>query len=322
MIRKNWLLILIFFFLAIIALWYYFSNQSSTYKEDDTSFRISDTAIVTSIQFSRNDTVHTLTRNDAHWEFDRTFNANPAMVGLLFRIFQQVEIKSALSPKLGQIIADTIIKRGNEIKVYSDGKIIKDLYIYADANSQSIFFMSAKSKRPFLVTLPSFKGNFAGLFLTDIQYWRDKTIISLTAEEIMEIRLENNVNEEMSFQIKKNDGSKPELYNSHQQVISYNSEAMDAYLFCFRNIKVERYIEKESVLLDSLKRVKSNYKISIKDISEKSKTLEFFDKSQLVGNKITADINFCYALLNNEKLVLIKYIEADPITRDISFFIK
>ena len=66
-------------------------------------------------------------------------------------------------------------------------------------------------------------------------------------------------------------------------------------------------------------------RIEIQDKKGKEITVELFKKQKITDDNksLSFDLNYCYGYINNEKkVVLLKYLDFDPILREIDDFLK
>jgi len=325
MIKKNFVVSILFFALLVIAGWFFFKNNNNTLKSNEAAFALKDTSLVTSIVISKNDSSLTFSRKDSYWNFYKSYIANPSLIDICFRVISQVEIKSGLSKSNSKNISDKIKHKGSEIKIYHESKLIRNYYIYPDCSTKSIYMMMKGRNKPFLVTLPSFQGNFAAIFRTDVCFWRDLSIIRNSPNQINYIKVEQPGNPKQSFILqtsKKGEVILKDLATSQNK--EFKSEAVEAYLFCFRNVKIIKYIENEKKILDQLLKAQPSYIITIREVSGNLKVLKIYPFKEISispeKQNMVNENNYCYVVINDLEIAIAKYIEIDPLTRDLDFF--
>jgi hypothetical protein len=327
MLKKNLIPIIIFLALILISALYFFSNNNGTLSEKEASFACNDLSLVTSISIKKGDSVFVLSRKNNNWYYNSKYIVKHSLMALCYRIFSQVEIKSAVSKKTLPMIIEKMKQSGIEIKIFRENKLLKHYFIWADTQHQNIYMMMADKEVPFIVTLPSFQGNFAALFRNDPKFWRDLTILHYTPAQIATVKVEQTGNEGQSFRLDISSRGKTTLTDlKFGKARAFKTEAVEAYLFCFRNIKAENYIEKSDETIKKLKRTLPLFKVSVTDHEGNNISLEIFSKeSETNSSKRSegnSDVNFCYVLINEKELAVAKYIETDPITRDLKFFLQ
>jgi hypothetical protein len=261
------------------------------------------------------------------WYYNENSLANPSTLKICFKILTQVQIKSTVSKDKMVEIANEIRKNGFQVIVSGNNRPVKQFWIYADSLTRQIYMMMQHSNRPFLMTLPSFQGNFAGVFRTNKRFWRDNSLIHVTPQQIVSIKVEQPSAPEKSFELVV---SKPSKYTltqlSTQTFMQFKTEAIEAYLLCFKYLKVEGYEDNSDSIINIIKGKKPLYKIEITDNTGKKIKLENYQierRKKNVGNpKLDIELNYCYLLVNEQEVAIVKYIETDMITRDIDYFTK
>jgi len=325
MIKNNFVVSILFFSLIVIAGWFFFKNNNNTLNSNEAAFALKDTSVITSIVISKNDSSLTFSRSGGYWRFYKSYIANPSLMDICFRVISQVEIKSAIPKKKLIEISDKIKQKGSEIKIYQKNKLIRNYYIYPDYLTKSIYMMMKGSNKPFQVLLPSFQGNFAAVFRIDTNFWRDLSVIRYSPAQINYIKVEQTGNPKQSFILQTSKKEKiilSDLISGQSQ--KFNSEAVEAYLFCFRNVKIVKYIGNEKKIFDQLLKTQPSYIITIREVSGNLKVLKTYPFNKISGSPEKENIvyfnDYCYLLLNDQEIAIVKFVEIDPLTRDLDFF--
>lgn len=326
MLKKNLPAIAIFAGLLLIAAIYYFTNHSNTFAKNEVEFSLTNTSLITSISIKNNFNSFTLNKINGTWNYNSSFNVKPSLMDLCLRIISQVEIKSTVTKKTSSELSVKLKQSGTEIKLFNNKKILKHYLIYADTLEKETYMMMAEKAIPFTVTLPSFHGNFAALFILESKYWRDLSIFNYAPGQIASIKVEQSANPGQSFQLDITSGRKAVLTALKSgKVQSFRPEAVEAYLFCFRKVNATAYVDNNSEIITQLKTTKPLFKLTVIDLQDNVKTIKIFQKEleDFSKNKTgkNIDFNFCYIIINDKDLVLAKYVELDPITRELDFFL-
>jgi hypothetical protein len=324
MLRKNLIPIIFFIVLLAIVLWYFYRQSKNTLSDIESSLRIADSTELSKIEIINKGKSLFLESQSGKWLLDGKYLPNKQMVDLLFRVLTQVEISSAISENMTQQLSGIIRSDGSEVKVYDNqNNCVKDLFIYADPNIRQVFMIQSQSKKPFIVELPGYTGNFAGLFKSKASLWRDKTIFNLKPGQIKTIEISNTDKPEMSFKIQISNEKAIRLSKLlNNEAIKFNEAQMELYLNSFRKINAIYFFENGTNMIDSLNKTKPFYKIALVDVTDHCTSLALYNKyTQNDIDHKKADPNLCYAIINDKSVVLVKYIESDLITRDLSFFL-
>jgi hypothetical protein len=169
------------------------------------------------------------------------------------------------------------------------------------------------SNQPYLVKLPGYQGNFAGIFSISQEEWYNKSLIETNPKDIKFISFENLSNRTLSFTIDFNNEQKPVLIDAKGREVKYKKEAMQVYLSFLLK---ERF---DMISFDNnIKLQKALYSIKIRTKQDKECSITFFQQETTNNTKV----NTSPALINNNVIASINSNNLDLIFRDISFFIK
>jgi hypothetical protein len=327
MLKKNFISIIILIILIITSVTYFLSNRNTTLSKNETAFACDDLSSVNSISIRSGDSVFILNRISNLWYYNSKFAAKPSLMSLCHKIFSQVEIKSPVAKKYSGLIRDKLRQSGTEITLINENKILKHYYIWADKQSRNIYMMMADKQIPYIVMIPSFEGNFAALFRANPEFWRDQTIIHYTPDQIASVKVEQPGNQDQSFYLEISSKGKAILTSLKSgKLQGFKKEAVEEYIFYFKSIKAEAYVENNAEIFKSTENKSPIFIITITNHEGKVNEFEIFPKESDIKNfkqsKNNIDVNSCYVLLNKKELAIVKYIEIDPITRNLDFFLQ
>jgi hypothetical protein len=238
-----------------------------------------------------------------------------------------VEIKSPVSKKEKFQVIEKLKNNGTEIILLNNKKVLKNFYLWADTSKKSIYMMQKKAESPFIVDLPSYNGNFAAIFRTEKDFWRDKTIIRYLSGQIANVKVEQPGNQSQSFGLTIYPALKAKLTNSKNiKIQNINAEAVEAYLFCYRNVRVFKFLKKTDLQYQNLSTAQPDFIVAVSDRTGKTKILKTYKRKiqdeleKKTGEKY--DLNYCFVTIDNHETALARYVDIDPLTRDLGFFIK
>jgi len=179
------------------------------------------------------------------------------------------------------------------------------------------------TKKPYEVSLPSFQGNFAGVFKAPRSLWHNRAIFNEFTNSVGSIKVTQYGNVEKWFEMDFNEKGQPAIKTNKQaEIQNINKEAIDAYFYCIKRFKVETFVDNA----DSLKKIFASQKpvnnVVITDITGKQVAFDLFPMTGNTKENNQLILNYCYLLINKKDVAIAKYIETDPITRDVNFFIK
>jgi hypothetical protein len=327
MFSRNKYYIFALALLIAIATFFYFSNHRETFHQDEVSFALPNKNDISSFQIKTRNSSLTIYKTIDGWQFDSGCYANPLLLDICFKVFSQVEIKSPVSEKEKPQIISELRKNGTEIILFKDKKILRDYYLWADTAGKAIFMAQKKKETPFLTSLPSYNGNFAAIFRTEKYFWRDRTILRYVPGQITKVKVEQPANPSRTFELQMSSIVKAEIFNPEKgKIQNINFEAVEAYLYCFRNVRVVKFLKKTDSQYQDLTGIQPDFIITVTARNHKAKTLKIFKRrlENHFGDKRSEkfDLNFCNVTIDNKDTALIRYIDIDPLTRDLGFFLK
>jgi hypothetical protein len=327
MTGRNKYYILALALLIVIAAWFYFSNHNETFHQGETAFALTDTSEISSFQINTSNSSLTIFKVGNAWQFDSGYLANQSLLAICFKVFSQVEIKSPVSKKEKFQVIEKLKNNGTEIILLNNKKVLKNFYLWADTSKKSIYMMQKKAESPFIVDLPSYNGNFAAIFRTEKDFWRDKTIIRYLSGQIANVKVEQPGNQSQSFGLTIYPALKAKLTNSKNiKIQNINAEAVEAYLFCYRNVRVFKFLKKTDLQYQNLSTAQPDFIVAVSDRTGKTKILKTYKRKiqdeleKKTGEKY--DLNYCFVTIDNHETALARYVDIDPLTRDLGFFIK
>jgi hypothetical protein len=98
-----------------------------------------------------------------------------------------------------------------------------------------------------------------------------------------------------------------------------DKKKVGSYLSYFMNVKFSSILNLQKESIDSIFSVEPDYTIRVEDIYNRIKNVDL----KLIrdsSDKTTYDLNNVYAIINNEDLVKVKFIEIDLLLKDIDYF--
>ena len=158
-----------------------------------------------------------------------------------------------------------------------------------------------ESKKPFVVHIPTFNGFLSPRYgiqgnTLDLSNWRSNLVFNISSENIKHIKYTNYLNQEDSYYL---DLTKLKLFNSKNQIVSFNEDKVLKLINSFRNLNCEVYKKDKGKLNSALK---------LEELIINSDTLRTFQisNSKKINKKDNFTVNRKYATLNNGDLMLIQ----------------
>lgn len=255
--RKTIVYILILGLLGF-GVWYFLFSDTSVFEDDEAGFTIVDTSSVYRIFLAdkQGDTI-SLARTEQGWMVNGSYRASRTMTNTLLETFK----KQYAAYPVQEEAHNNVIKAmaGNAVKteVYNKhGRLLKTFYVGGQVpGNKGTFMLVEGAKRPYVVQLPAYQGYVTPRYSTKLTDWRDRTVVSLTAQDLESVEVKYTAEDEYlnSFTLRrKEDGgftvsAHPELKMDGEP----NPAKVRAYAGYFQQVGLEGYLD-GVIRLDSI----------------------------------------------------------------------
>jgi len=315
MIKRNIKLLIFLALILIIILVQYFQKYQS--NKLDISVKI-DTIDINTIEINNKKNNFKIYKNiNNSWTLPDNRNANESFIKLCNKIFSSLEIQSIVPKNKRDSLLKIIKSQGTRITLKNKkSKILLDYFLYPDVKFQKTYLL-AKNNIPYIVYLPGYDGNFAGVFFVEKSQWYDPIVLNIKKYRPKVVSVNYPSNQSQSFTIMFFEKQKPIINNAKGENINYSEEALEAYLIFFPTIIATKIIE-DSATTYNIKKQTVFANINIEYANDLKENINFYRKpSEQDSSK--QDKYECFAIKDNI-LYLIKYSNIDPILRDCNFF--
>ena len=324
--KSQKILVILFFLLLVFAMLLFFSNKKSTLKSRISDFSIENIEQINKIIISKAENKISLEKEINNWRINGTYKARPAAISFFLNSLSRFEVRSPVSHKNQIRIINKLNTDSKKIEIYGNRKLLKSILVYHDTSGvEGTYMMLEQTQSPFLMKIKGYPGyNMDRLFPLNEQIWCDNTLFNYMPNDIGSIKIEYPDKPENSFQIIKPDRGKLSLKHpdSNQLINEFIYANVSDYLNFFTNIK---FTFSHNPYSYKLKEDAPFVTISIKNNDNVTSVLKgyrkYSDKDTQVNSKY--DIDCFYGLLNGgSKMIELKYVDFDPILKDINYFIK
>ncbi len=316
--------------LSIAAYLFLTRETSFSSRSASVDFSVKDTASITRILIKNplGDSL-LLARNEANWIINNRYRPEMSSVKSLMYILHHIDIKSPVPKSKIQEINDEFETKSTSVKIYEGDRVIKTLYLL-DSQEKGLFtyIKSQSNNHPFIAECLGIQSTIGKYFVTNTNYWRDKTLFNFSIYNLKSVHVRNHKYNEKSFSIcsKEVEGYVLFAHDSTRiEKSKINKEALMRYLSYLNYVE---YIGGVMNIPDSQKdSILSSVPISsvsIRGADGQLIRVSFFPRIyKNKNNHHKTDYNYLYGEIdNNQELVLLKYMDIDPILKDIEYFIK
>lgn len=341
--NKNKIVLVIMVVLISVALSFVLTDRNSTIFGSDSGFAVRDTANIVKIYMAdKSNRSLLLERTEKGWTLNGSGKAHEKNMEMLLTTLKSLEVKYPVPQKAHDNVVKVMAANSIKVEVYKNDHRIKigqlKLIPYVDKarifyvgnatqDNQGTYMLMEDAERPFVVTIPGFRGFVAARFTTNPKDWLSHEIFSIPYKRIEEIKIESADFPDKNYQIRKlEEGYEIMSLNNRQILAAYDTVALYTFLDAFKNINYESLLDdmpQEKV--DSLLSAPPVYKISVKESNgEKHEITTYkmysrYDQEEIYGFKPEYDLDRMYGW-HNGQMMMIQYFVFDKITRPVDFF--
>jgi hypothetical protein len=341
--KKNKLVLIVMVVLITIALSLVLTDKNSSIFGDDSEFAVKDTAnIVKVFMADKNNQSVLFERTEKGWMLNSDKPAHRKNMEMLLTTIKSLEVKYPVPQKAHDNIVKVMAANSVKVEVYKNDYRIKigqlkllpyvnkarTFYVgNATQDNQGTYMLMEGAERPFVVTIPGFRGFVAARFTTNPKDWLSHEIFRIPYNRIQEVSVESNLLADRNYKIRKLEEGYEIMSTKNRQVLgSYDTVALYAFLDSFKEINYESVIENMSeTKIDSVLNADPVYVITVKETNgevHQIKTYKMqsrYDQEEIYGYKPEYDLDRMYGWHKNQMLLL-QYFVFDKITRPIDFF--
>jgi hypothetical protein len=326
--KKKYWLYLIFILLLIIAVVLLFSKRYGSYDGYENQFAVKDTGNISLIEIRSMDHTVTLERMQDHWMINNYYYARKKRITGLLKVISRLQVSAPVPGSIRREITSKLENEGKSLMVVINKKSPHVILMYHDTiHTNTTYMMLEHSDQPFRVMIPGYpEKNLARFFADEVNYWRDNSIFRLKEDEIMSVSMYDRLQPEQSFHLVKgkDDGFKIFTYADSTEVTGALTESIVQYLSYFSSVSFERFLtDDEKTNQADLLKNDPEYVIMVKDSRNKVTLVKTFLWYNLQQDGHTQpDLNRLIAVINETDVVLVKYVELDPVIKEIGYFLK
>jgi len=324
--KKYWLYILFIFLLAITVL-ILLNKRSGTIKRDENQFAVKDTGLINLIEIRSPDNKVILERMQGRWMINGHYSAGNRHIAGLLTLISRLQVSAPVPGSIRSEITDKLTKEGKRIMIVTERKNPHVILVYHDTvHTNTTYMMMENSDQPFRVGIPGYpERNLARYFVDEVNHWRDNSIFRLRVDEIFSVSLYNRLEPAKSFHLlNTNNSYKLYTYSDSTEVPDLIAEKAGQYLSYFSSVSFERFLsDDEKMTQTGLNKDEPANIITVKDSRNnviQLKTFPWYIPRQDEPPEV--DLNRLIAIINNTDMVVVKYVELDPVIKDIGYFLE
>jgi len=321
---KNIKIVISFFLILIISYGLFFFFKPESKKTTSELFIIKDTADISKVSISQDSVMVIISRNknSKNWTVDNKYPANNQAVKKLFQTLTEVKIsKPVLNSKKDSLIKN-IENNGKIIKVYNfNNELIKEIKTGNYMKKlEGTYMYNPKANSIFIVNIPGLENDLNYRYNMNPVYWLKSEIFSYHPNDIKEISVNYPDAVSRSFKLTILKDTANLIYLSdNKHVKTLNLNKVGSYLSYFMNVKFSSETSNTQEIRKELLKRTPYSEITVTDINQQTKNIKLF-KIKTKNEPDGYDLNKLHALINNNDVVIVKYVDFDLILKDINYF--
>lgn len=287
-------------------------------------FTVKDTSKLTKIIISQDTLKVILSKNKTQgtWTVNNKYPANKKSIKKLFQTLSFSKISKPVSSSKTDSVLQSLQNNAKKIEIYnSDNEMIKELKI-ANYNKYlgGTYMLNSEFNTPFIVNIPGVENDLSYRYNINSSYWMERVIFSYRPNDIKKITLKYPGNLSKSFNLSVFEDS-AQIYNlQNKKLLSeIDLHKVGSYLSYFMNVNFSDETFNTKILTKQLKSQKPLAVLIVTDNNNLSRFVKLYKKSNR-NEKNGYDLNYLYALINNNDVVIVKYVDFDLILKDINYF--
>jgi len=341
--NKNKIGFIIVILLVATALAFVLTDKNSTLWSKDSLFSVKDTANIVKIYMvDKNNQSVMFDRTEKGWILNGKERAHKENVIMLLKTIKSLSVKYPVSQKSHNNVVKVMAGSSVKVEIYKNDHYINigGIHLFPYVSKARVFYVGAATQdnmgsymlmegadRPYVVSMPGFRGFVSARFTTNPKDWQSHAIFRIPYKNIAEIKVEKVENPSQSFQIRKLDEGYEIMSLKYRQIVPvYDTVALYTFLDSFKNVNFEALIDDmPQQKIDSLL---SSTPVHILNITETNgekhelktyKMLAGIHQEEIYGFEPEYDLDRMYAWYEG-RMVMVQYFTFDKITRPIEYF--
>ncbi len=340
--KNNKIILITMILLVVVALSFVLTDKNTTLFGNESNFAVKDTANIVKIYMAdKNDKSLLFERTNNGWSLNGNSKAHQLNMEMLLATLKRLEVKFPVSQKAHNNVVKIMAGNSIKVEIYKNDHYINigSLHLFPYTNKAKVFYVGGATQdnlgtvmllegaeRPYVVTLPGFRGFVAARFTTNPKDWLSHEIFNISYQNIAEVSVESPEHPSKSYKIRKLEKGYEIMSLGNRQILPvYDTVALYTYLDAFKNINYESLLDNMAkIKVDSILDAQPVHIIKIKEVNGKEHEIKAFKMKglhdeELHGFEAEYDLDRMYGWHNNQML-MIQYYVFDKITRPIEFF--
>jgi hypothetical protein len=248
-----------------------------------------------------------LSFNGSKWTVNDQFDADASMIQILFATLQQAEPKRPVSSSIRDSVSRSLKENGVHVSLFSSGA--KQIGFFAGGNerkSQAFFCLDDNDAIPYLMTIPGYRVFVSGIFEVPESDWKDKLVFGFNWRNFETLEAVFPESQDQGFTVSLQDN-----YFGIEGMAAVDTARLNQFLDDVSLLTAISFVD-QPILGDSVSKPPAMIVITVKDIAQRTYTLELY-KPSATGQNVPG-------LINGKQWAFFQLERVQPIVRKRAFF--
>ena len=206
-----------------------------------------------------------------HWRVNGKWDAEMQMIKLLFATLNQSEVRRPVAAAVKDSVLQRIKQKGIHVTLAEAGVSKNDFLAAGNEPKTEAWFLKVGETQPYVMIIPGYRVYVAGILEMEEREWRDKRIFDFNWRNFRSLTAvyQKEPNQSLEIEMKGQ-------YFGIKNVERTDTSKLNSYLDAVSLLFATRFVAPHQSGIDSLVTTAPAVRIEIKDIANRTYSLELF----------------------------------------------
>jgi hypothetical protein len=270
--KKNKRLLLSFIGLTLFTVCVYFFGKGNSQIDIDTSlFKLEEGVNVNRVKLESPSGKVTLDFNGTRWSVNNNYEADRQLIKLLFATLEKAEPKRPVSTNQLKSVDSLLSRNGVAVSLYEGEQLVQSFQAGGNIQKTESYFQKA-GQPPYVMTVPGYRLYVSYILELDESGWRDKRVFNFNWRNFKSLNMIVPGDPSQNFEVSFKD-----QFFGITGIDAGDTTKLNDYLDAVSLLNADQFLKPGvSPLYDSLVKTRPAFRIEIKDIADKTYSLDIF----------------------------------------------